>query len=255
MPRLCIVWLFFALGFKQASAEIFIWSSSELQYLNGSNYQQPFNTQDVSQSIITLTHADGWALGRNFFFVDTLITHAGQPAQTNVYGEFYSSLSLSKLTHQDLSLGWIQDWNLTVGGNLGQNFDFPTRGTRAFLYGITLDFKVPGFKLLSVDFLQHVQFDPSPNGASWQITPVWNFPFELAGLHFNLQGFTDFIAAKHANYASNILSQPQLRLDIGEFWGRAEQFYLGIEYQYWHNKYGIKGLHEGVPQALLVLHF
>ncbi len=255
MPRLCILWILLFLGCKPASAELLQWSSSEVQYLFGSNYQIPFNNKDVSQSIITLTHADGWAYGRNFFFVDTLITHAGQPSQTNVYGEFYSYLSLSKLAHQDWSIGLIKDLNITVGGNLGQNFDLPKPGTRAFLYGVTLDFNLPGFKLFTVDFLQHVQFDPSPNGASWQITPVWNLPFEVAGLHFSLQGFTDFIGAKHANYVSNILAQPQLRLDIGEFWGRAEQLYIGIEYQYWHNKYGIKGLHEEVAQALLVLHF
>jgi hypothetical protein len=71
-------------------ADGFDWTNTEIQYLHGSNYQEPFNPNNISQSIITVTHADGWAFGRNFFFMDTLFTEDGQPSQTNLYGEAYS---------------------------------------------------------------------------------------------------------------------------------------------------------------------
>lgn len=138
----------------------FDWSSTEIQYLHGQGYRMPRNSQDIGQSIITVSHADGWALGRNFFFMDTLITDNGQPSQTSVYGEAYSYFSVSKLFQQNLSWGIFKDLNASIGVNAGENLDSPKSGTRVILYGFTVDFKVPGFKLLGLDILQHNVLDP-----------------------------------------------------------------------------------------------
>jgi hypothetical protein len=42
-------------------------------------------------------HADGWALGRNFFFMDTYISNGGQQSQTGFYGEAYSKYGIPGL--------------------------------------------------------------------------------------------------------------------------------------------------------------
>lgn len=231
------------------------WSNTEVQYLHGDGYQAPSNPKDISQSIITFTHADGWALGRNFMFMDTLITEDGQPSQTSVYGEAYSYLSLGKIIGKNVSIGIVKDLNATVGVNAGENFDSHKSGTRIALYGATVDFNLPGFKLFTVDFLRHNVLEPMPQGTSWQITPVWKFPFEIAGTKWSLEGFADFIGRKGIDYARTALAQPQLRLDVGDLLGHSDHFYVGIEYQYWHNKYGIKGLHESLPQALVLWKF
>ena len=70
-----------------AYADFFDWSNTEVQYLHGSNYRMPKNANAIDKSIITVSHADGWALGRDFFFMDTLISEQGEPSQVNVYGE------------------------------------------------------------------------------------------------------------------------------------------------------------------------
>jgi len=238
--------------FNLAHGQLFEWSNSEIQYLYGNGYRKPNNTNQISQSIITITHADGWSLGRNFFFMDTAISDAGQPPQTSVYGEAYSYLTLGKVLGKDLSLGIFKDINAVAGVNAGETINSQKSGSRIFLYGLSLEFKLPGFKLLNVDVLQHDQFENIPNGNSWQFTPVWILPFSIAGTKWSLEGFTDFIGKKHAGYAFNILAQPQLRLDIGDLWGKSGHVYAGLEYQYWHNKYGIQGLNESLPQALLL---
>ncbi|MFI3186119.1 MAG: ion channel protein Tsx [Methylococcaceae bacterium] len=238
-----------------AQAELFDWSATEIQYLHGDGYQMPKNGSDISRSIITLSHADGWALGRNFFFMDTLISDHGEVSQVNLYGEFYSYLSLSKMTGTPLAYGFLKDLNISAGVNAGENMDSVFSGTRIILYGVAVDFNLPGFKLLTVDFLRHDVLDPVYLGSSWQITPVWKLPFAIAGMHWSLEGFIDFIGDKGSRYAGNILAQPQIRLDIGEFCGVSNQLYAGIEYQYWHNKYGVKGLDESLPQALLLWKF
>ncbi len=249
LSTLALIWPF------NAKAGLFTWTDTEIQYLHGDSYQLPQNPNDVSRSIITLSHADGWALGRNFFFMDTLISDHGEPSQVNLYGEFYSYLSLSKLSGKNLSYGIFKDLNVAGGVNAGENLNSDRSGTRIILYGFAVDFNLPGFKLFTVDFLRHDVLEPVFLGASWQITPVWKLPFTLAGTHWSLEGFTDFIGAKGPNYAGNILSQPQIRLDVGDFFGAADRVFIGVEYQYWHNKYGIRGFNEGLPQALLLWKF
>jgi nucleoside-specific outer membrane channel protein Tsx len=238
-----------------AQAELFEWSSTELQYLHGGDFRQPNNPNDIDRSIITLSHADGWMLGRNFFFMDTLISEQGESSQVNLYVEAYSYLSLSKISGINLSYGLFRDLSFTAGVNAGENMNSKFSGTRIVLYGATIDFNLPGFKMFTVDFLRHQVIEPVSLGTSWQITPVWKLPFTLFGTHWSLEGFADFIAAKGPNYSSNILAQPQLRLDVGDFFGVGNQFFVGVEYQYWGNKYGIRGLNEGLPQALLVWKF
>ena len=154
-----------------------------------------------------------------------------------------------------MAYGFFKDLNLAGGVNLGENLDSNRSGARILLYGFNIDFNLPGFKLFSVDFLRHDVSEPVDSGSSWQITPVWKLPFTVGGTHWSLEGFADFIDAKNAGYVGHILAQPQIRLDVGDFWGMQDHVYIGIEYQYWHNKYGIKGLDESLPQALLLLKF
>ena len=38
-------------------------------------------------------------------------------------------------------------------------------------------------------------------------------------------------------------------MDAGDVMGiDSNKFFLGVEYQYWHNKFGIDGVTESVPQ-------
>lgn len=236
-------------------ADLIQWSSSEIQFLNGSNFNEPFNSEDVSKFTITVTHVHGWTYGRNFFFMDTLFSTSGEPSQINLYGEAYSTFSLSKILDTDLSLSIFKDFGVTGGVNLGENMDSPQSGFRAWLYGVTVDFNLPGFEYFNVDFLRQRVTETEDIGTSWQITPVWKIPFQIFGTHWSFEGFADFIGKKEHYAARQALAQPQLRLDVGDFLGHDDHLFLGIEYQYWHNKYGIKGLHDNAPQALLVWRF
>jgi nucleoside-specific outer membrane channel protein Tsx len=237
-------------------AGILDWSNTEIQYLHGSGYQMPKNPNAIDRSIITVSHADGWSLGRNFFFLDTLISEKGEPSQVNVYGELYSYFSLNKVTGRDGVFGPIKDLNATLGVNMGENLDInPTSGTRVLLYGGTVDLNIPGFKLFNIDFLCHNITEPVATGNSLQITTVWKLPFSIANTHWSFEGFADYIGAKKDQYAENFLAQPQIRLDVGDFFGSPNRVEIGLEYQYWHNKFGIKGFTESLPQTLIVWKF
>ncbi len=145
------------------------WSDTEIMLNTGSKFREPFNPfaaqdinrpwlndTDVSKNYLTLQHASGHKLGRNFFFVDIIDSRKNDPAggsHGEIYSEGYSALSLSKLTGAKLAFGPVADINLTGGYNWGAKSN--GANPRVFLYGATVDFKLPGFIFFNVDVLAY----------------------------------------------------------------------------------------------------
>jgi len=245
------------------------WSDTEIQYVTGSSYRDPFNpgpdnNTDVKKYILTLQHASGHKWGRNFFFVDFLTTTSGGPGGKNdgeVYGEWYSSLSLSKLSGSKMEFGFIRDVNLTGGINYGAKSN--GANPRVWLYGATVDFNVPGFIFLNVDFLRyddhgHFAGSSQNNKATWQISPAWLAKFNLGPTKWVFTGHVDWIGKRcDGSLCAGVetLAQPELKLDVGDFFGKPDTVYVGLEYNYWKNKFGIKGLTERNPQLQIAWKF
>jgi nucleoside-specific outer membrane channel protein Tsx len=234
------------------------WSTTEVQLLHGDRFREFSNPEAVAKGTLTLTNASGFDWGGSYFFVDYLKSDGHDDHDEEFYGEVYLYPSLSHLTGRSLKAGILKDVSLTLGVNYGEK----TNGAnpRALLPGLTFHLNLPGFAFFDLGvnaYLDHSLFNGQAstcNGETWQITPVWKLPFRLGGLGFSFEGYADFTGA-HGTCVRQVLSQPQLRLDVGKAFGRPGQVHLGIEYQYWHNKFGIRGLNDRVPQALLVWGF
>lgn len=252
-----------------ASAAALDWSATEVEYLYSGNFREPFNPQDVAKRIVTFQHADGYSLGRNFLFVD-LVKSGDQErdlsnnpeSPTEIYGEAYTTLSLTRLSGRDFGFGPFKDLGLTLGINIGDKDSQLHPKPKVYLAGFTLDFKLDkGF--FNVDVLgywDHGCYDginSCPDyKATYQITPAWFVPFTLGSLDAEFAGFVDIIGSRGAGTVRQVLSQPQLRFDIGHpLLGRKGRLYAGIEYQYWHNKFGNRGVDESHPQLLLLWKF
>ncbi len=246
----------FGTGIESAGAAV--WSDTEVQLLYGSKFREPFNPNDVTKTIVTLQHASGWEYGRNFFFFDALKSDDKDNSAGEIYGEWYPTFSLSKITGTELKFGIVKDVGLTAGLNYGSksNGANPT----VYLPGVTVDFDVPGFAFFNVDILAYMdrgKFNGASNGCNantYQITPAWKLPFQLGGTKWSFEGFADFIGS-HGECKAQILTQPQIRLDVGNFMGKPDKLFVGIEYQYWQNKFGIKDLKDNFPQLLGVWKF
>ena len=251
-----------------AAAAAADWSDTEVQYVTGSKFREPFNPgpandTDVSRWILTLQHASGHKLGRNFFFVDMLTSTKGEPGNRKdgeVYGEWYSSLSLSKATGSKMEFGPIRDLNLTGGINYGAKSN--GANPRVWLYGATVDFAVPGFIFLNVDFLRyddrgHFNGVDQNNKATWQVSPAWLSKFSLGPTKWVFTGHVDFIGKRcdGALCDSEILAQPELKMDVGTFFGKPDTLFVGLEYNYWKSKFGFKGLDENNPQLQVAWKF
>ena len=81
-------------------------------------------------------------------------------------------------------------------------------------------------------------------------------PFSLGSVDFNFTGFMD-ITNETTNrdsgdtYAATLHTQPQLLVDVGKLWGAKGQFYAGVEYQFWKNKFGYEGQDQSLAQAMI----
>ena len=90
------------------------WSLNELHIQHG-DLTQPFgNTagEKADTLIFTFQHASGWEYGGNFFFID----HIRTDDNTDFYGEWYPTLSSSKIFGQKYG-GAIRDISFVFGVN------------------------------------------------------------------------------------------------------------------------------------------
>lgn len=233
------------------------WSDTEMQVLYSNQFQEPFNPNDVSKLILTFQHASGYKYGRNFFFVDILKSDGKDGKASEVYGEWYSTFSLSKMTGKEMKFSIIKDVGLTIGLNYGAKST--GAGPEVYLPGVTVDLNMPGFTFLNVNIMAYIdrgKFNGVSNGCStgFNITPTWKIPFTISSAKFTFEGFIDYVS-DHGGCKAQILTQPQIRLDVGNFIDNADKVYVGVEYQLWQNKFGIKDLNDNFPQLLGVWKF
>jgi nucleoside-specific outer membrane channel protein Tsx len=120
-------------------------------------------------------------------------------------------------------------------------------GFVAQLNGIAIDLNIPGFAF----FHQHafLRNDLHQHGVTWQLTTEWAVPITLGPMRLVQGGFVHFIG-KEGKSHFNIITQPQLLLDLGKFAGYEDALLIGTEVDIRHNEYGIAGQNEVVPQIM-----
>lgn len=225
------------------------WSSTNIQYLYGDDYEAIFfdpvsdqlNSNPVSGSVVTVETVNGWKYGDNFFFVDmTNPDRNGTTIGTGFYGEFSPRLSFGKMTGKDLSFGIIKDVLLTGTLEVGEDF-------HNTLYGLAVDLNIPNVPVFQINY--YVRNEAAKDTGS-QLTLVWMVPIPLGNLDFVFEGFLDYAFGIDPS-EDNLLTAPRLLLDVGKMWGAPGVLQAGVEYQIWRNKYGIDGIDEDVAQAML----
>ncbi|WP_319381174.1 outer membrane protein OmpK [Thiomicrorhabdus sp.] len=227
-----------------SASQAAIWSSTSFLMHSGTDYKNAFTNADYDQTTVTLEHADGWKYGDNFFFFD--ISEPNNPS-SGFYGEFSPRLSLGKISGKDLSFGFVKDVSLAATWEFGEV-------TNAKLFGFGFDLDIPGVPVAKVNIYNRYSENsnfPGEVSSAPQVTLVWMAPFSIGYTNWLFEGFLDYAWAEKevGKTEDNIVAQPRLLMDVGDLWGAPKQLYAGIEYMYWKNKFGQKGVDdEGVPQ-------
>lgn len=219
-----------------ASAEM-QWSDFSLSYLSGSQYE----VGDKSRQFVTVEHASGHTWGDTFFFYDRSKSKNGT---LESYAELSPRLSLGYVSGSDLSFGIISDVFIATTWEEGAFFN-------NYLLGVGVSLKVSGFNYLTANVYQ-------ANNSAWDndqmLTVTWGYPFKLAGADFLYDGFLDWSNSTDSQ-ASEMNFTSQLKYNIGGALGTKAPVYLGLEYAFWNNKFGISGVDERSASFLLKWHF
>ncbi len=219
-----------------ASAEMY-WSNFSLSYLNGKKYE----VGDAKRQVLTVEHASGHNWGDNFFFLDHTTT---EHDNVDNYMELSPRLSLSYLSGSKLSAGFIKDVLLASTWEGGSSFN-------NYLYGVGLSLAIPGFKYFDMNVYKvsndHIENDE-------QLSFDWGLPFTIGGAEFLYDGFLDWSSSAE-DHAAEMNFTSQLKWNAGKLIDTKAPVYVGVEYAYWHNKYGIKDVDEKCPSLLIKAHF
>lgn len=233
---------------KQSMA--FDWGATKLVYLRGDGYETVKNARvedgktvvdeaDKNEAdIVTFEHVNGTKWGDTFLFLDA--TNAST-LEHDPYFEFNPRISSKKTLGMNYG-SVIDDVLITLQYNAGRF------ATPIYLYGLALDWKLPGFDFVQTHF--YLRDNRSIEGTSTQLTLVWSSTIN-AGLKLEFSGFLDYATEEGSSdttvAVANLLTQPAIYALI------TDSFALGLEYQYWSNKYGLEKLQDSVPQLAVRL--
>jgi nucleoside-specific outer membrane channel protein Tsx len=221
------------LGF-QASAYKF--STSKVEVLAGD-----YDERSGKEQIFTFANATGFSKGDSFFFMD--VGNVGDADETGgIHAEFNARLSVPRTFGVGKSAGILKDYYIVGQADYDGN-RFTQKTTPMAGFGV--DWKIPGFKFFKTNVLY--RDDPTKDGSSTQVQLIWNKGFNLGSQKFSFEGFMDITSSEGNGVGSesNILTQPQL------VWHATKNLGVGIEYQYWQDRLGIKDLDEKTPQLLV----
>ncbi|GAB2181715.1 hypothetical protein DLREEDagrD3_19380 [Denitratisoma sp. agr-D3] len=242
--------VFAALATCGVAAQAADWSDTSIGYRYGTNYGEPFRGNGITKSIVNLSHVSGYKYGSNFFNADLLMSDAKDTNAQEVYVVYRHTLDIGKVRGQDIKFGPVRGFGLTAG------FDFNTKTGDSYqskkhmlVAGPTLMMDVPGFLNVSLLGLwesnapathpQRYSYDPHP-----MLNLVWGIPFSVGSLPLSFEGFANFISSKGKNEfggstAAETNIDMQVMYDASAHVGASKNtFKVGVEYQYWKNKFG-----------------
>ncbi|MFL9925728.1 outer envelope protein [Herbaspirillum lusitanum] len=264
--QLALAAALFGFGIGAQAAD---WSDNAIGYRYGTRFAEPYNSQDISKSVINFTHASGYRYGSNFLNVDLLMSDSKDDNAQEAYITYRHTLDLGKIAGKDLSFGPARGVGFTLG------FDWNTKNDnsyasrkRMWVIGPTLMLDVPGF--LNVSLLALFESN-QPKGISSRyrydthpmLNLAWGIP--IGSSPFAFEGYLNYIAAKGRNEfggatAPELNIDAQIMVDVGSTMGMGKNtLRLGLEYQYWRNKFGnpaaVPGSLARTPMVRLEYHF
>ena len=208
-----------------ASPDFRLFSANALWGFNFDDASVGNATKSERMFTLTLEAFTTFPFGDSFFFTDLTSgdfvgTEPGTDYRT--YLEWAPRLSLSKLFGTQVGVGPIADVLIAAEHNRGGN------GFMANLVGPGVSLKLPLFALFNLHtYWRNDNFNP----ATFQVTSSWLLPFRTGPLSWSFTGFIDvFRDTSDTKYGLDVMTQPELLLDVSNLWGKQGALSVGLEW-------------------------
>ena len=255
-----------------SAAQAVDWSDTAVGFRYGTRFAEPYVGDDIAKRVVNLTYVNGYKWGSNFLNVDLLSSDGTDSHAEEAYLVYRHTLDLGKFTGADLGFGPVRGVGLTAGVDWNTKND-PGYGSRQrrWLLGPTLMLNVPGFLNVSLLAAQdsnrpaagspcHCRYSYDP-----QLVFNANWGLPLGETRFTFEGYLNFFSAKGVDeYGTHTAPQTDLDMslmyDLGGAlgWGK-KSLRVGVEYQYWRNKFGqpsrVPGSVARTPMIKVDMHF
>ena len=217
---------------SDASLAAPLWSDFSGAFVAGSG----FTLDPDKQRTVSLEYASGYSWGDTFTYLDTTFFR-GDERTYSLFGETAARWSVMD-SDEDRSNQAVTD--VLVAASL----EFGSGTVETFTLGSSIDLNVPGFDYLHLGLMRRESLNRSGfnNSDGWQFVPTWSLTIPAGRSEWVIDGFAKWIfATDHSDYHPNFQFNPQIKYNIGKHLFRSDaRVYLGIEYYYWSNKYGVK---------------
>lgn len=248
--------LFFS---KNALAD---WHDHALSWRTGETFREPFIRKNIPKDIYSYTYAAGYDEGSDFLNLDYLVSNDNEPVRKNsnsgateLYFLYRHTFEFENLLIDHLPA--IRRFGLTTGVDFNYKKD-PGYNSRKqmFVLGPTLKLKVPGYLNISLLALWESNHPHAARGSfdpgypekrfHYDVHPmlnvVWGIPLNSCPISF--EGYANFIASKGLDETGNATA-PETNIDMKLMYDLSHlqnntnmKFKMGLEYQYWRNKFG-----------------
>ncbi|WP_440903805.1 nucleoside-binding protein [Catenovulum sp. SX2] len=214
-----------------------LWSDASFTYLNGSNYQVGDNKREV----YTFEHAAKTTWGDSFLFIEQLQSNNGDK---QIYGEISPRFELLQLENSIAKSLFVAT---TVEFSQQHLHDGSSREFAHYLLGLGTKFTPEYFSFVNLNLYK--RFNDSGD-SNYQLTLAWALPFD----NWLYDGFIDYASAVSGKSPTmNFTSQ--LKYNLASLLSLDTKVFVGVEYVFWNDKFGIDGVNERNANLLVKVHF
>jgi nucleoside-specific outer membrane channel protein Tsx len=200
--------------------------------------------ESLTRATFTLEHLGKVKAFEHFGYTDLIYNF--QPGEFGFYTEYYPKISFGRLLNKNTKDEFLSDILLGIGTNflITNKLDF-----FVFLTGPVWKLNMPGFNLFQIETYYYMQNEEL---GTFQLTPSWDASFNTYNnIRLRTRGFIDIIGP-HGVGNTQLIMQPQILMDIGNFFKNPDKGYAGIEWHYWKNVGGDTEKTESIPQLQLI---
>ncbi len=222
-----------------------LFTDTSLTGLYGNDYEL---AKDGELTTLTLEHASTHTWGGVFFFVDRLqgASDDEKSRAKDIYGELAPKFKVATFDNS-----FVKQVNFATQYEFGSNSSGFSQDNYLVGVGVDLNVPIPNMKYASASLYHAFNNNSGPKDADdQQITLTYGWEKN----NFVVDGYVDY-SFNNDDLEDQLHINPQIKYNLQQVLGIDNRLEVGMEYSYWRNKFGLDGVNQNSPSALIKFHF